>query len=88
MIVVAPYAKAGYISHRQYEFGSIVRFVEDNWNFRAPWDDGTLPRLISSTISSISTSSRESFLTQYAQAYFLHQRPSGQPVDDEVAVSH
>ena len=32
MIVVAPYAKAGYISHRQYEFGSIVRFVEDNWN--------------------------------------------------------
>ena len=32
MIVVSPYAKSvGYISHTQYEFGSIVRFVEDNW---------------------------------------------------------
>ncbi len=32
MIVVSPYAKAGYVSHTQYEFGSIVRFVEDTWN--------------------------------------------------------
>jgi phospholipase C len=31
MIVVSPYAKAHYISHTQYEFGSIVRFVEDVW---------------------------------------------------------
>ena len=38
MIVVSPYAKlgkssqAGYISHTQYEFGSILRYVEDNFN--------------------------------------------------------
>ncbi|MFY9884269.1 MAG: alkaline phosphatase family protein [Candidatus Cybelea sp.] len=32
MIVVSPYAKAGYVSHTQYEFGSIIRFVEDTWN--------------------------------------------------------
>jgi phospholipase C len=32
MIVVSPYAKAGYVSHTQYEFGSIVRFVEDTWS--------------------------------------------------------
>jgi len=32
MIVVSPYAKAGYVSHTQYEFGSIVRFFEDTWN--------------------------------------------------------
>ncbi|MGA9943578.1 MAG: alkaline phosphatase family protein [Candidatus Cybelea sp.] len=32
MIVVSPYAKAGYVAHTQYEFGSIVRFVEDTWN--------------------------------------------------------
>jgi phospholipase C len=32
MIVVSPYAKkVGYISHTQYEFGSILRFVEENW---------------------------------------------------------
>jgi phospholipase C len=37
-IVVSPYAKlgkssqAGYISHTQYEFGSILKYVEDNFN--------------------------------------------------------
>jgi phospholipase C len=31
MIVVSPYAKVGYVSHTQYEFGSIIRFVEDTW---------------------------------------------------------
>ncbi|HXO17870.1 MAG TPA: alkaline phosphatase family protein [Candidatus Dormibacteraeota bacterium] len=32
MIVVSPYAKVSYVSHTQYEFGSIIRFVEDNWS--------------------------------------------------------
>jgi phospholipase C len=32
MIVISPYAKAGYVSHTQYEFGSIIRFVEDVWH--------------------------------------------------------
>jgi phospholipase C len=32
MIVVSPYAKQGFISHTQYEFGSIIRLIEDNWN--------------------------------------------------------
>ncbi|MBV8373178.1 MAG: hypothetical protein JOY69_07940 [Candidatus Eremiobacteraeota bacterium] len=32
MLVISPYSKTvGYISHTQYEFGSIVRFIEDNW---------------------------------------------------------
>ena len=37
MIVVSPYAslgasgKPGYISHTQYEFGSILKFIEENW---------------------------------------------------------
>lgn len=31
MFVVSPYAKRGYVSHVEYEFGSILRFIEDNW---------------------------------------------------------
>lgn len=31
MIVVSPYAKHGYVSHTQYEFGSILKFIEENW---------------------------------------------------------
>ncbi len=31
MIVISPYAKTSYVSHTQYEFGSVVSFVEDVW---------------------------------------------------------
>ncbi|MHB8178476.1 MAG: alkaline phosphatase family protein [Vulcanimicrobiaceae bacterium] len=31
LIVVSPYAKHGYISHQQHDFGSILKFVEDNF---------------------------------------------------------
>ncbi len=31
MIVVSPYAKSAYVSHTQYEFGSIIRFIEDTY---------------------------------------------------------
>jgi phospholipase C len=33
MLVISPYSKTvGYISHTQYEFGSILKFIENNWN--------------------------------------------------------
>lgn len=31
LLVVSPYVRAGTISHTPYEFGSILKFVEDNW---------------------------------------------------------
>jgi len=37
-MIISPYdrsgsgSQGGYISHTQYEFGSILRYVEDNWN--------------------------------------------------------
>ena len=32
MIVASPYARAGIVSHTQYEFGSILRFIEDTFD--------------------------------------------------------
>jgi phospholipase C len=33
MLAISPYSKTvGYISHTQYEFGSILKFIENNWN--------------------------------------------------------
>jgi phospholipase C len=32
MIVISPYAKAQYISKQQYDFGSILRFIEERFN--------------------------------------------------------
>ena len=31
LIVVSPYAKAGYVAHAQYETASVLRFIEDNF---------------------------------------------------------
>jgi phospholipase C len=32
LIVIAPYAKQGHISHQQGEFASFDKFIEENWN--------------------------------------------------------
>ena len=31
-IIISPYARAGFISTTQYEFGSILKYIEQNWN--------------------------------------------------------
>jgi len=31
LIIVSPYAKNGYVSHTQHEFGSILRFTEEQF---------------------------------------------------------
>jgi phospholipase C len=35
MIVISPYAKQGYVDHTQYEFGSIVKFVEEVFKLKS-----------------------------------------------------
>jgi phospholipase C len=85
MIVVSPYAKkVGYISHTQYEFGSILRFVEDNWG---------LGRLGSTDVRATSigdmfdfSKSPRAFVpirAELPRSYFEHQPSSLDPVDDE-----
>jgi phospholipase C len=32
LLVISPYVKHGYVSHTQYEYGSILKFIEANWN--------------------------------------------------------
>jgi phospholipase C len=35
MIVISPYAKRGYVSHTPYEFGSILKFIEQTFDLRS-----------------------------------------------------
>ncbi len=90
MIVVSPYAREanpgtpGFISHTQYEFGSILRFVEDNWN---------LGRLGTTDSRANSIDDVFDFTQQprpfqvipsiFSRQYFLRQPPSNRPVDTE-----
>ena len=82
----SPYAKAGYVSHNQYELGSIVRFVEDNWNLRKLRNVAMRPPPTLPTTSSISNSRRASSVpigAKYSRSYFLRRTPSNRAVDNE-----
>jgi phospholipase C len=90
MIVVSPYAREtsssqpGYISNTVYEFGSVVRFVEDTFNLgRLGTTDGTANSLADMFDFSQSPRSFQTIGSKYSRAYFLHQNPSGLPVDTQ-----
>ena len=84
MLVISPYVPQGSISHTQYEFASILKFIEDNWG---------LPRLGRSDTRATSIGDAFNFLqpprafvpiaTEYPLSFFLHERPSLEPADTE-----
>ncbi|HEY1975686.1 MAG TPA: alkaline phosphatase family protein [Candidatus Baltobacteraceae bacterium] len=84
MLVISPYARKSYVSHTQYEFGSILRFVEDNWGLGHlnTTDVGV------SSIDDVFNFSQKprAFKTIPAPQsleFFLHEPISTEPVDTE-----
>jgi phospholipase C len=82
-IIVSPYAKPGYISSTQYEFGSILKYIENNWNL------GSLQRTDSRATSiadcfdySQAPIPFKTIPSTYSRAYFMHARLSGLPDTD------
>jgi phospholipase C len=90
MLVISPYAREavpgtpGYVSHTQYEFGSILKFVENVWGLGSL---GTTDQRANSIVDSFDfTQPPRSFTaipSKYSRSYFLHQPYSYKPVDSE-----
>ncbi len=85
LISVAPYSKEGYVASRAYEFGSIVRFVEDNWDLGRL---GTTDQHSADFVHDFFdfTQNPRKFVpvdSSYSRAYLLAQPPSNEPVDNE-----
>ena len=85
LLVISAYAKQGYVSHVDYEFASILRFVEDIFG---------LKRLSASDARAISPAGDCFDFNQtprqfkvipsvLRKAYFLHQPPDLRPPDNE-----
>jgi len=84
MLVISPYAKQGYVSHRHYEHGSILKFVEDTFG---------LGRLAASDKRANSPANCFDFTkpphafvpirSPYDRAYFLRQPFDKHVLDDE-----
>ncbi len=82
-IVVSPYARSG-VAHKQFEFGSILKFVEQNWGLKSL---GTSDARAASIASVFDFKQKPRAFTpvptKFSREYFERQRPSNQPVDDE-----
>jgi phospholipase C len=84
MLIVSPYVQA-HIEHTQYESASVLKFIQDNWGL------GSLPATPDARASSIgnafnfSQSPRpfKKIQSKDSESFFLHQVPSGLPVDTE-----
>ncbi|MGB6953518.1 MAG: hypothetical protein WBE15_16375 [Candidatus Cybelea sp.] len=73
-----------YISHTQYEFGSVPKFVEETYGLSSL---GTTDVRAASIGDSFDfTQAPRKFVaipSSYSRTYFEHQRPSSEPVDTE-----
>jgi len=90
MLVVSPYAKigngsqGGYVSHTVYEFGSIIRFIEDTFNLgRLGTTDQTSTSMGDMFDFNQSPRPFQTIPSTYKREFFVRQRPSDLPVDTE-----
>ncbi len=90
MLVVSPYAREtypsepGYISHTQYEFGSLLKFIEQTFSLGSL---GTTDQRATSIVDCFDFTQPPRTFTQipssHSKSFFMHQRPSYQPVDTQ-----
>ena len=83
MLIVSAYSKP-HVDHTVYQFGSILRFIENTW------DLGTLGRNDAGSTSignafdfKMSPRKFQTIPSQYSESYFLAQPPSGDSPDTE-----
>lgn len=83
-IVISPYAKKNYVSHTQYEYGSLLKFVEEA--FDLPSLKTTDVRANSIVDSFDFTQTPRAFVpiaTKYPPSFFVGQPPSNEPPDPD-----
>ncbi len=84
-LIVSPYAKAGYISKTEYQFGSILRYIEDNWDLgRLGTSDAHSKSIADCFDYSQQPIKFKRIRSSRSEEYFIHRPPSGLPVDDDL----
>ena len=94
-LIISPYAKEtsasqpGYVSHTQYEFASILKFIEEAYNLKplGQTKEGYTDQRATSIEDSFDfTQTPRKFTaipSKYPLSHFLHEPPSNEPVDTE-----
>lgn len=83
MIIVSPYVTA-HVEHTQYEFGSILKYIEDNWNLGSLGTTDARATSIGNVFNYNQKPRKfKKIQTTLPLSFFLHQKPSGDPPDTE-----
>ena len=90
-LIISPYAKHGYVSHVQYEYGSILRFIEEVNGIPAGsigpvslgYTDGRAASLDDAFDFTQKPRKFSKIPSKYPPAYFLHEPPSNAPLDTQ-----
>jgi phospholipase C len=89
-LIISPYARAGYVSHTQYEYGSILKFIEEAFPGVGPlgnpsegYTDTRARSLRDSFDFAQSPRPFAPIPAKYPPSYFLHERPSNEPPDND-----
>jgi phospholipase C len=87
-IVISPYALGGgsqpYVSHTPYEFGSVLKFIEDTFDLGSLHTTDQRATSISDCFDFTQSPRAFSVIpSKYKKDFFLHQRPSNRPVDTQ-----
>jgi phospholipase C len=89
-LIISPYAKQNYVSHTQYEFGSILKFIEEVFPNVPPlgstsegYTDTRAASLDDAFDFTQSPRTFHPFKVKYPPSVFLHEPPSNEPVDEQ-----
>jgi phospholipase C len=88
-LIISPYARQGYVSHTQYEYGSILKFMEEAFSLSplGPTSHGYTDTRASSISDSFDFKKAPRAFTpipaKYPMSRFLSEPPSNEPVDTE-----
>ncbi|HLI95659.1 MAG TPA: alkaline phosphatase family protein [Candidatus Baltobacteraceae bacterium] len=82
LIVISPYAKRGYVSHVQHEFGSILRYTEELFDLQSLGNtDARADDLSDCFDYSQAPTKFQPFVAKHNANYFLHLPSSNIPLD-------
>ena len=84
LMIVSPYAKSGYVSHLQYEHGSILKYIEDTFGLRrlAKSDKRANSPVPDAIDYSQPPRSFTPFASKELEKRFVHERPDPRPLDE------
>ena len=90
-LIISPYAKKGYVSHTQYEYGSILRFIEETYGIPAGsigppslgYTDGRANSLDDAFDFNQKPRTFSKISSKYPATYFLREPPSNEPLDTQ-----